>query len=192
MPLLSLPSLFGTTLQTVPADVPYLSVPADIEVRMSDFGDRLRVGICWAGSPNHVNDRHRSTGLSSFLRLFETPGVAFLNLQHGKPAAEIQMHRLAGLLHGDANQLQNMAETAALIARLDLVVSVDTGIAHLAGALGVPVWVAVPYRTDWRWMLGRSDSPWYPTMRLFRQQRWGDWEGVFDEIATALAERVAR
>jgi hypothetical protein len=150
-----------------------------------------RVGLAWAGNPDHGNDRNRSLALGELARLLEVPGIAWFSLQQGQRAAQISSTRGAeGLvpLAADATLLQ----TAALVAELDLVVSVDTSIAHLAGALARQVWVLLPFAPDWRWQLGREDSPWYPTARLFRQSRARDWAPVLTRVAAELHAWVAR
>jgi len=192
-PLLSLPGLCGTTLATIPATVPYLV--AD-RFRVEYWRDRLaavsgfKVGICWQGDPGHKNDRRRSVPLAQFAPLAKVPGLRLVNLQKGSGSE--QWTALAGHwpvvdLPGQAEEpSQAWVDTAALVCALDLVITVDTAVAHLAGALGVPVWVALPFSPDWRWLLGREDSPWYPTMRLFRQTRHGHWPDVFERIAVEL------
>jgi Flp pilus assembly protein TadD len=188
-PLLSLPRFLGTNAAAIPATVPYLAVPedrrAEARATLRRSSATRRVGIAWAGNPEHGNDRNRSLVLSELARLFEVPGIAWFSLQQGERAAQISSTRGAERLvplAADATLLQ----TAALIAELDLVVSVDTSIAHLAGALARPVWVLLPFAPDWRWQLGREDSPWYPTARLFRQSRARDWPPVVTRVATEL------
>ena len=197
-PLLSLPGLCGTTLSTIPAQVPYLV--AD-RARATFWRKRFastsgfKVGICWQGSPRHRDDRRRSVLLSQFAHLANIPGVRLASLQRG-PGQE-QWENVAE--HWPVVDLPGLGpepseawvETAALVGALDLVVTVDTALAHLAGALGVPVWVALPFSPDWRWLLGRADSPWYPTMRLFRQTRYGQWADVFERIAEQLQKVAA-
>ncbi len=181
LPLLSLAHRLGLTLQTIPAVVPYLAPPpgqgADLGIR-AEAGPRL--GIAWAGRPTHKNDANRSTGLDLFRPLAEIPGVALYSLQLGQPSEDL------GDIHDLAPRLDDFAETARAVKDLDLVISVDTALAHLAGALGRPVWVLLPFAPDWRWLRDRNDTPWYPSMRLFRQPAPGDWESVFSEVATAL------
>lgn len=187
-PLLSLPHAFGTTLETIPAGVPYLRAdPA----RVPQWQQRLapvahpRVGIAWSGNPQHGNDRNRSLPLRSFAAIAQE-GVGFVSLQvqvrEGDRAA---MAQWPGLLDAEP-WLQDFGDTAALVSALDLVVTVDTSVAHLAGALGKPVWVLLPYVPDWRWMLEREDSPWYPGMRLFRQPARGDWDSVLQRVRGEL------
>lgn len=186
-PLLSLAPLFGTTLDTIPADCPYLKAPAGSGpmLRRPDRV-RLQVGICWAGKPTHKNDHNRSAGLEPFLTLLDDPEIAFYSLQKGPRAADLVTSGAAALVQDLSGQIDDFADTAACLRELDLVITVDTAVGHLAGALGVPVWVALPNTIDWRWMRGRSDSPWYPSMRLFRQARPGDWAPVFAEMKAAL------
>ncbi|MCT7986420.1 tetratricopeptide repeat protein [Laspinema sp. A4] len=187
IPLLSLPHLLGTTLTTIPGEVPYLT-PTHLAPVILDAPE-FKVGIVWAGNPHHKGDRTRSCPLRYFLPLLNIRGVKWYSLQKGQEETRIRQQNLP--IQDLAPHLQDLADTAAVIAQLDLVITVDTSIAHLAGALGKPVWVALSYAPDWRWMLKRSDSPWYPTMRLFRQEERGDWQGVFDEVAQSLTEIVA-
>jgi Flp pilus assembly protein TadD len=174
-PLQSLPLAMGTTLETIPAAVPYLHVDAAMRAgwRERVTQDRnLRVGLSWAGSANPKDARSRT--LDTFASLASVEGVSFYSLQLGREVEQPTPPglRLQRVLKRDAN----FAETAALVANLDLVITVDTSVGHLAGALGVPTWIMVPFHPDFRWMLDRADSPWYPTVRLFRQKSWnGDW-----------------
>jgi hypothetical protein len=151
----------------------------------------LRVGLVWAGNPRHQNDRNRSIAPERLAPLLRVQGVSWASLQLGTPAGALQGHAPRGTVLDLTAELTDLAETAAAIMRLDLVVTVDTAVAHLAGALGRPVWVLLPALPDWRWLLRREDSPWYPTMRLFRQVRVGDWDGVVMRVAAAL-EMLAR
>jgi Flp pilus assembly protein TadD len=217
LPLLSLPTVFRTMPDTVPATVPYLhadaaliehwrrkmsdvlcpmsdvkTTNADIEQRTSDIGRALRIGIAWQGSPTFRADRQRSIPLEQFARLAQVEGVQLISLQKG-PGTD-QLQALAGrfpiidLGTGLDEASGPFMDTAAIMKNLDLVISSDTAVPHLAGALGVRVWVALPLVPDWRWLLLRQDTPWYPTMRLFRQTRSGDWEDVFARIASELAK----
>ena len=197
-PLLSLPRIFSTTLETVPADVPYLQAePRLVEQWRRELDDLpgFCVGIAWQGSRSFYFDRQRSLPLSQFAPLAAVPGVTLLSLQKGFGSEQVaalggsfRMIDLAGRLDEATGPF---VDTAAVMKSLDLVVTSDTSIAHLAGALAVPVWVAIPFAPDWRWLLEREDSPWYPTMRLFRQTERGDWQSVFARIAAALAARVS-
>jgi tetratricopeptide (TPR) repeat protein len=198
VPLLSLPQRLGTTLATVPAEVPYLSADAALVARWRprlEAASGFRVGICWQGNPHHKWDRHRSVPLHRFLPLAEIQGVRLVSLQHGPGVEQLRAAcgRIAVLDLSEARDRSAGAfqDDAAMIAGLDLVITVDTAIAHLAGALGAPVWVALAKVVDWRWLHERDDSPWYPTMRLFRQRRLGDWEPVFERMAEALRRLVA-
>ena len=187
--LLSLPHLLGTTLDTVPAKVPYLSAQqADMgrwaEKVRADDGVR-KVGLVWAGNPGHTNDRLRSIPLELVKPLSAVPRVTFYSLQKGAAFAEVEEWGMTDF----TAELNDFADTAAVIANLDLVIAVDTSVAHLAGALGKPVWILLSHVPDWRWLLNRDDSPWYPTARLFRQKTRADWSPVIAAVASALAER---
>jgi Flp pilus assembly protein TadD len=188
-PLLSLPGILGTTLATLPADVPYLFPdPALVERLRQQLASSaaFKVGIAWQGNPQHPNDRNRSLPLACFEPLSRVEGVQLVSLQKG-PGTE-QLGAVAGRFPVTdlGSGCDDFMDTAAIVKNLDFVISADTAIAHLAGALAVPVWVAIPFAPDWRWLLHRDDSPWYPTMRLFRQKAWGDWNDVFARITTAL------
>jgi tetratricopeptide (TPR) repeat protein len=198
-PFLSLPRLFGTNLTNIPKDVPYLHAnAADVEVwrkRLADQSASLKVGLAWAGRPTHQNDRNRSLKLGTFAPLAQLAGVRFVSLQKGEAAAEAKSPPEGMELLDAGPELKDFADTAALVAALDLVIAVDTSVVHLAGALGKPVWVLLPFAPDWRWLLNRDDSPWYPTMRLIRQQRRMEWEPVVASIReelNALAETGQR
>jgi hypothetical protein len=187
--LMSLPGLFGTTLTSVPADVPYLAADPD---RVAHWRRELgsvagfRIGIAWQGSPRHRRDRFRSIPLCQFASLADIAGVRLLAVQYGFGRDQLAAVEGRFPVADLGDDLGDFLETAAVLRNLDLVITVDTAVAHLAGALGVPVWVALPYSPDWRWLLEREDTPWYPTMRLFRQARPGDWEEVFQRMAGAL------
>ena len=193
-PLLSLPRAFGTRLETVPAAVPYLTAdPARVAAWRGRLlaGDGLKIGLVWAGNPHFAGDRERSPGLAALAPLLEVPGCRFFGLQLGPGHDELARRALPPSFTDLAPEIRDFADTAAIMASLDLVVSSCTAPAHLAGALGVPLWVLLSHAPDWRWLLDRADSPWYPTARLFRQPRPGDWAAVAEEVATALAERAA-
>ena len=192
-PLPGLPHLFGTVVQTVPADVPYLQAPPDgvVAWRQRLGRDRtFKVGIVWAGAAGNRNDRRRSVRAAAFFPLSQVPGVTLYSLQKGPPLAQLGESAPGLPAHDLDAHLNDFADTASAVMNLDLVVTVDTSVAHLAGALGRPVWTLLPFSPDFRWMLGRSDSPWYPTMRLFRQPLPGDWGPVFEELAAALRSAV--
>ncbi len=198
-PLLNLPRILSTTLDTIPADIPYVPVPS-VECRIekdhlvssstqkSKIENRqFKVGLVWAGNPNHRNNRFRSCQLEQFQPLFDLENVTFYSLQKGYAAAELT----ADLpVYDLGSELQDFADTACAIAQLDLIITVDTAVAHLAGALGKPTWVLLAFAPDWRWMLDRPDSPWYPTVRLFRQPHPGDWDSVMQQIKAALANTL--
>ncbi|MBF2026314.1 MAG: glycosyltransferase family protein [Oscillatoriales cyanobacterium C42_A2020_001] len=188
IPLLSLPAVLGTTLDTVPAQVPYLTLP-DTQFQLPPTrgsASRLKVGIVWSGGNLYKRNQTRSFSLVEYQPLLEVPDVAFYSLQKGVPQLEITDLGWKDRLVDLSEQLTDMTDTAAAIAQLDLVITVDTSVAHLAGALGKPVWVLLSHVPDWRWMDNRDDSPWYPTMRLFRQQSPGNWQEVMQRVITAL------
>jgi tetratricopeptide (TPR) repeat protein len=191
----SLPGIFRTTLATIPGQVPYLSADAVLVEqwrRELDTLSGLKIGIAWQGSPKHPKDRQRSVPLSRFEPLARLPGAQLVSLQVG--AGADQVRDLGGRFPlidlGSCFDPASFLDAAAVVTTLDLVITVDSAIAHLAGALGVPVWVLLPAPPDWRWLLERADSPWYPTMRLFRQTEPGDWDGVFDRLVNALTKWV--
>jgi tetratricopeptide (TPR) repeat protein len=196
-PLLSLPLALGTTLETIPAAVPYLFADPDQarawRIRLGALPG-LRVGLVWAGNPRPADpattaiDPRRSIALARLAPLGAVPGVSFVSLQKGDRADEAKAPPPGMVLHDWTDELWDFADTAALIAGLDLVISVDTSVVHLAGALGKPVWVLNRYDACWRWLHDRTDSPWYPTARLFRQPSFGDWDSVIAEVAVALRE----
>jgi Flp pilus assembly protein TadD len=190
----SLPAILGTELDTIPAKVPYISVDeAKVETWRALLAERiaapgLRVGIVWAGRPTHPNDLRRSLRLEQLAPLLDVPDVQFVSLQKVVPARDAQTFAgLSGRIHDVSAELADFAATAALINTLDLVITVDSAVAHLAGALGCKVWVLMSTPSDWRWLLNRTDSPWYPTMRLFRQPAAGDWTSAIAAAAAALA-----
>jgi len=189
VPLLSIPGVVGTTPQTIPATVPYIFVDEDRTATahrtLLRAGASRRVGLCWAGSPANSNDRNRSMALALFAPLLETSGVTWFSLQAGEAAKQIvTTPAAAGLIPLPSGT--PLADTTALIAELDLIITVDTGIAHLAGALAKPAWMLIPIAPDWRWQLAREDSPWYPTLRIFRQPRARDWQSVIERVRAEL------
>jgi tetratricopeptide (TPR) repeat protein len=190
LPLLSLPHIFRTRLDSIPAKIPYLCADAGkIETwrnRIAREADGLAVGIAWAGNPKHQEDRDRSIALSDFASLGRIANVTFYSLQKGPGASQAAKMPEMNLIDLTAD-LHDFSDTAAMLENLDLIISVDTAVAHLAGALGRPVWTLLPFMPDWRWMLNRSDTPWYPTMKLFRQRSRGDWGRVVAEVAEKLA-----
>jgi hypothetical protein len=187
--LLSLPGVFGTTLQTIP-HAAYLKADERLMEQWQGYfsgESRLKVGLAWAGSPTNHRDRHRSLPLAALAPLGSIPGVALYALQKGV-AAEALCECPPGPAPQDlAPMLGDFADTAALLTQLDLVITVDTAVAHLAGALGRPVWILLSKAPDWRWLLDRSDSPWYPSARLFRQSRLDQWADVVTSLTDDLA-----
>ena len=185
--LMSLPLLLGTTLDNIPAEVPYLTAPSrPVAQFVRNTGEGMRVGLAWAGNALHQRDLMRSLSLETLTPVLGTAGVTFFSLQKGPAAQQLGTLQGANIINLDP-QLNDLADTAAAIAELDLVIAVDTAVAHLAGALGKPVWVLLPHVPDWRWMLARDDSPWYPTMRLFRQPAVKAWVPAIASVARELA-----
>jgi len=195
-PLLSLPLYLQTRLETVPAGVPYLKLPAEAVASCPPLpalpGAPVKVGLVWAGNPLHGNDHNRSLDFSLLEPLLATPGITWVILQmERRPPGFDRLAAQNGWLD-PLGQVKDFADTAAIVSQLDLVIGVDTSVIHLAGALGKPVWLLLPLGPDWRWLLEREDSPWYPTMRLFRQSEYRDWPAVVRRVAAALpAERDA-
>jgi tetratricopeptide (TPR) repeat protein len=191
-PLSSLPRIFETKLNSIPASVPYLKAdPVKVArwaARLTEaFGDRaLYVGVAWAGRPTHWDDRQRSLKWAQLRPLTRLDGVALISLQKEiRESDRPEFPGETGVLDLSA-ELSDFSDTAAVIENLDLVVTVDSSVAHLAGALAKPVWVMLPWLPDWRWLMNRADSPWYPTMRLFRQSSRGDWSGVIARVARGV------
>ncbi|MCW6049624.1 tetratricopeptide repeat protein [Lyngbya sp. CCAP 1446/10] len=188
-PLMSLPRILGTTLENMPVNIPYLKVPEDCKFSL-ESNNQLKVGIVWAGGPLHRKNNDRSCKLSDFVKFLDVPGVSFYSLQKDLPARDyalLNQQQVQDL----SQHCVDFADTAAIISQLDLVICVDTSVAHLAGALGKPVWILLSFIADWRWMLEREDSPWYPTARLFRQSKPGDWDAVGDRIKAALQNLIS-
>jgi len=195
--LSSLPGIVGTEIPTIPWTGPYLAPdPADQQAWAQKLvqrtgGRRPLVGLVWAGRPTHPNDSRRSIRLADLAPLAGISGVTFVSLQKVTPQrdAEVRAGVFGGMLEV-ADELTDFGQTAALVANLDLVITVDSAAGHLAGALGKPVWVMMPEPSDWRWLLDRADSPWYPSMKMFRQAKPGDWAGVIAEITQSLSSLV--
>jgi tetratricopeptide (TPR) repeat protein len=197
--LLSLPALFHTTVETIPADIPYLHAdPTLVEHWRRQLGvlDGFKVGIAWQGSTRHAWDGHRSVSLEAFAPLARVPGVRLISLQKGTGVEQVQSVAGSFSLADFGDLVDRTAgafmDTAAILQSLDLVICVDTAVAHLAGGQGVPVWLALHHTPDWRWLRVRRDSPWYPSARLFRQPSPGAWGPVFAQIAQELAEIARR
>jgi hypothetical protein len=188
--LLSLPRVFDTTLWNIPHETPYMRAPwGRVEhwrQRLAQDGAAKRVGLVWAGSARHTNDSQRSMNLSDLAPLGNTPGVKFYALQKGDREAEAQNPPQNLPLINLGPEIKDLTDLSAVLETMDLLITVDTAPAHLAGALGRPVWVMLPAASDWRWMLKRPDSPWYPTIRLFRQTKMRDWTGVVSEVGAAM------
>ncbi len=195
-PILSLPRLLGTTLETIPTFNSYLAAdPAAIGRWRERLGQKqrpgLKIGIVWQGDPSHQRDRVRSFPLAQFERLASLEGVRLIRLQKGFGSEQLQ-ERKAPFPIEDPERIApedwvDFHDTAAIMANLDLVITPDTSPAHLAGALGIPVWIVLPYWAEWRWLIDREDSPWYPSARLFRQSESGDWNTLFERVATELS-----
>ncbi|MBP2303079.1 tetratricopeptide repeat protein [Azospirillum picis] len=182
--LMSLPGLWGTTTSSIPCEVPYLHVPSR---RVAMPKRSMRVGLVWGSSPT---DPSRSCPLSALTWMGAIRDLKVFSLQKGPHQGQLSSIADAGFITDLSHKINDMADTAALLQDLDLVVTVDTSVAHLAGALGRPVWILLPHLADWRWLLDRDDSPWYPTARLFRQASPGDWEGVMRRLEEALVQHM--
>jgi tetratricopeptide (TPR) repeat protein len=188
-PLLSLPNVYRTGLATIPAEIPYLRAdPAKIEAWVQRLAPlpHPRIGLIWAGRPGHAQDNLRSLPLARLAPLCRVPGASFLSLQKGDASAQLADLPADLTIHDFTSDLPDFADTAALLGTIDLVITVDTAMAHLAGALGRQVWLLNRHLPDWRWLLDRDDSPWYPTLRQFRQPAHGDWGGVIGQLGAAL------
>ena len=192
IPLMSLPGVFQTRLETIPSNTPYLFAEDCNVVKWRRFvsGPKpvYKIGIVWAGKPGHTNDHNRSCGMDLFLPLSQIPGVQLFSLQKGEAVARLKEVSHGGAIVNLGERFVDFEDTAGAIANLDLIVSVDTAVAHLAGAMGKPVWLLLPFVPDWRWMLDRTDTPWYPAMRIFRQPEAGDWHTVFRNVSDSLKE----
>lgn len=185
-PLMSMPHLMRGLIDDIPGETPYIAAPPHTLSPLPPRTEALRVGLAWAGNQGHPADRRRSMSLAPLGPLFDIEGIEWVSLQGGDVSAEIAE---AGVPLLDLEPIRNsLNDTAAAMAELDLIISVDTAAAHLAGALGRPTWVMLPHAPDWRWQIGRSDSPWYPTLQLFRQPVPGDWDSVVSAMADALKD----
>jgi ADP-heptose:LPS heptosyltransferase len=192
--LLSVPHALGTRIDTIPGESPYLFVPPDYARKWRDAvpaRGRPRIGLVASGNPRYRDDAVRSVALARLAPLLALGGIDWYWLQPETRDDELDVL----LQYPDVRQIgarfADFGDTAAVIDQLDLVISVDTAVAHVAGALGKPVWLMVPFQADWRWMLDREDSPWYPSLRLFRQARPGAWDEVVQAVAAALRARTA-
>jgi tetratricopeptide (TPR) repeat protein len=183
--IISLPGILGVTEKNIPGRVPYLQAPRAENLPGAKNG-KLKVGFAWAGSPTHSDDASRSKPLELFAPILQTSGIAFYSLQLPVPARDQTFFKSLPAVVDLSPHLQDYLATAAFVAQLDLVIAVDTSVVHLAGALARPVWTLVQFDADWRWSLGQTDTPWYPTMRLFRQAQRGQWSPVIAQVAEAL------
>jgi tetratricopeptide (TPR) repeat protein len=194
IPMMSLPLTFGTTVESIPQNVPYISADAARcefwRAWLAENDSILKVGIVWGGRTDTTQRSLRSVRLRDWLPIFRVPDVDFVSLQVGRGIEQIKQLPGRQPVRDASCHIEDFADTAALVSQLDLVIAVDTAVAHLAGALGKPVWVLLPFAPDWRWMLGREDSPWYPSMRLFRQQRALEWEPVISRVRKELQTLV--
>ncbi len=200
-PMMSLPLALGTNLDSIPATIPYLRADPDL---VSHWRTRLaalpgiKIGLVWAGSPRpdqpeaDAIDKRRSMALANYAALADIPGISLISLQKGAPAEQARTPPAGMVLYDWTDELADFADTADLVAALDLVITVDTSVAHLAGGLGKPVWILNRFDQCWRWLEGRDDSPWYPTARLFQQTRPGDWERVIAALCAALYQPFTR
>ncbi len=191
--LLSLPAVFKTTQNTIPRVIPYLQPGRDVSTKWrnilekTDNGKGCRIGVVWSGNPNHRNDRNRSIPFDSFRELFDIADVNWISLQAGERAWDLAS--VASQVLNLTSDLVDFSETAGIISNLDLVIAVDTAVAHLTGALGKKIWLLLPFSPDWRWQVKREDSDWYPTMRIFRQQKTADWSGVLKRVKKAICKK---
>lgn len=195
VPLLSLPMAFRTDLGNVPAPTPIRAEPERLEAWRAILGEkqgsqRARVGLVWSGNAAHVDDRKRSMGLQALLPLL-SPDIEWISLHKDVRAEDAQVLAAHPEIRHFGDQQQSFADAAALCELLDLVISVDTSLAHLAGSMGKPVWILLAHNPDWRWLLDRPDTPWYPSATLFRQPAYGDWGTVLAQVKQALASRFA-
>ncbi|MDX2216482.1 MAG: tetratricopeptide repeat-containing glycosyltransferase family protein [Oculatellaceae cyanobacterium bins.114] len=191
LPMMSLPRLLKTRLEAIPAPIPYVHPPAQSSIQVPRDSTSLTIGIAWGARDEFVAkypSRRRSCPLVAFQRLLRLPNTHFYSLQKGEAERELKQLGWQTHIQNMSDHITDFADTAAIANQLDLIITVDTAIAHLVGAMGKTVWVLLPYAPDWRWMLDRTDSPWYPNMRLFRQRYPGDWAGVIEQVAEALQD----
>jgi tetratricopeptide (TPR) repeat protein len=192
IPVLSLPAALGIGVNDLASDVPYIVVSHEeteaAETLLRPLVNLFKIGVVWAGNAKHVDDSSRSMPFTALLELLAVPKIALVSLQKGPRSGDLQASGVGAMVSDLSASLNTFASTAALIEQLDLVITCDTSVAHLAGAMGKPVWILLAFSADWRWMVGREDSPWYPSARLFRQKRPGDWTGVMQRVVAALKE----
>lgn len=188
--LLDLPEIFETDLNTIPLDVPYIRADKKLveNFKIKFDKDKFKIGIVWAGNPEHSNDKNRSITFEDFKFLEGVFGVKVYSLQKGKAASQFSSDKFVDL----NNFILDFSDTAGVLDNLDLIISVDTAVVHLAGAMGKPVWVLLPFVPDWRWLINRRDSLWYPSTRLFRQKSKGIWKDVFEEVKRELGDLLEK
>jgi tetratricopeptide (TPR) repeat protein len=189
LPLMSLPHVMGLTPEILPAQTPYVRVPAGAPAFA--LAGKFKAGLVWRGNPQHENDLSRSVPLTLLTPLLDVPGVVFFSLQVGKAASELEAAPWDQRVLDLGRRLTDFAATASAVAALDLVITVDTAVAHLAGALGKPTWLLIAQGNDWRWLHERGDTPWYPSLRLFRQGKHRNWQPAIKALTAALQERAA-
>lgn len=189
--MMDLPALLDTDIHTIPATIPYLPNPKKGDPKFKLHGDTFKVGLVWAGNPMHKRDHERSIPLEMWNGILGIKGVTFYSLQYQPKPADAERMQQSGIIDLAPN-IKNLADTAATLSELDLLITVDSAPAHLAGALGIPVWTLITLNPDWRWLTGRNDSPWYPSMRLFRQPNFGDWASVMFNVQNALEGLTAQ
>jgi len=190
VPMMSIPAILNTDLKNIPKNIPYLFTEKKPQNHLLQDTHLLKIGIVWAGNPKHQQDRNRSIELSSFKPLLALEGTQFYSLQFGERSSDLTLDSTYAKVIDLSSELNDYEDTASIIQQLDLVITVDTSVAHLAGAMGQPVWLLLPFIPDWRWLMDRTDSPWYPTMRLFRQQTYKDWHPVFTQLRRALKQQL--
>ena len=193
-PLMSLPYALGTTLETIPSSDSYLSpCPEKVAEWREKLGsaDALRVGLAWSGRKEHKNDHNRSMALANLLPVLDVP-VEWHSIQKDYRSVDLDVLKTLPQLYQHQRDLNDFSDTAALLANLDLVITVDTSVAHVAAALGKPTWLLLPYLSDFRWLMDRVDTPWYPSMRLYRQDQPNDWTPVLQRIKNDLEQRIKR
>jgi Tfp pilus assembly protein PilF len=193
-PLLSLPAIFNTTLDTMPGTLPYLHADVDKTGYWRERlpGNGFKVGIVWAGGAKNPNDRNRSCRLRQFESIANISGVRLIGMQKGKAAEQVKALPPGMVVINYGPELEDFTDTMGLIENLDLVIAVDTAVAHLVGAMGKPVWLVLTFAHHWPWLLNRTDSPWYLSMRIYRQKKKGDWASVFDRIGKDLQRQIAK
>lgn len=188
--LMSLPGIFNTNLDNIPNKIPYLKANPELAKKFEkEFNtNKFKIGIVWAGNPEQPNDKNRSIRFEKFKILKSIPEVQLYSLQKGEVAKQLDDSVIINM----ADKINDFADTAVIIENLDLIITVDTSVAHLAGAMGKRVWILLAVSADWRWLLNRNDSPWYPTAKLFRQPKLGDWDSVFDEICEEIQNKFEK